>query len=278
MNFWSIVKAPFFGQFRQPWQWPTAYDKIERWQQVRIKSASGATLKGLFGVAEAETVRGNIVCAHPMGVGAKAFFLKHGQANIFRQNGFNVLLFDFNGFGESEEGDYNLPADILAAGQVMTELFPGYSTGLYGISFGAAMGICACALPGHPYQAALLESPFTTLDEFWRKYRIPYLFIKAGNILLPQIMKEMRPIDKLEKIHGLKKILWVYGDMDTDTPVRMGCRFQKASPVPSELWVVPEASHTKCFQTAPEAFTQKAIEFFDTGVIQGDGDTGGRFF
>ncbi len=71
MNFWSIVKAPFFGQFRQPWQWPTAYDKIERWQQITIKSASGATLKGLFGVAEAETVRGNIVCAHPMGVGAR---------------------------------------------------------------------------------------------------------------------------------------------------------------------------------------------------------------
>lgn len=262
MSFWSIVKKPFFGQFRKPWQWPAAYDNIERWQEVTIKSDSGATLKGLFGTATTATVRGNIVCAHPMVVGAKAFFLKHGQANMFRENGFNVLIFDINGFGESEEGDYNLPADMFAAGHVMAVLAPEYPTGFYGISFGAAMGVCACALPGQPYQAALFESPFTTLDEFWRKYRIPYLFLKTGNIILPKTMAEMRPIEKLSKINGLQNILWVYGDADTDTPAEMGSRFQKYSPVPSELWVVPGASHTKCFQTAPEEFSERAVKFF----------------
>ncbi|MGE5455475.1 MAG: hypothetical protein ACM3O9_09785, partial [Methylocystaceae bacterium] len=202
MNYWSLLKKPFFGQFRKPWRWPAAYDDIERWQEVEFWSESGATLKGIYGAATTEQVSGSIVCAHPMVVSAKAFFLKHGQANTFRANGFNVLLFDINGFGESEDGDFNLPADIFAAGQTMASIAPDYPIGHYGISFGAAMGVCACAFPDQPYQAALFESPFTTLDEFWRKYYLPYIFLQAGNVIFPRAMSELRPIDKLLKIQG----------------------------------------------------------------------------
>ena len=44
------------------------------------------------------------MCAHPMGVEAKGYYLKHGHGMALRQGGFNVLLFDFNGFGESGNG------------------------------------------------------------------------------------------------------------------------------------------------------------------------------
>lgn len=266
MNYWALLKKPFFGQFRKPWRWPAAYDNPERWQEVAFKSDSGAKLKGLYGAATTENTIGSIVCAHPMVVNAKGFFLKHGQANMFRENGFNVLIFDINGFGESEEGDYNLPADMRAAGQKMAMLAPDYQIGFYGISFGAAMGVCACAHPDQPYQAALFEAPFTTLDEFWRKYHLPYVCIRTGNIVFPRTMTEMRPIEKLTKVSNLKNILWVYGDADTDTPMEMGARFHKASPVPSELWIVPGASHTRCYAVAPDKFTEKAVRFFTASL------------
>jgi len=262
LKIWPLLKKPFFGQFQKTWQWPSAYDDISRWQEVHFLSDSGAMLKGIYGAATTQITKGNIVCAHPMVVSAKGFFLKHGHANMFRDNGFNVLLFDINGFGESEDGDYNLPADMRAAGQAMAGLAPKHTVGYYGISFGAAMGVCACAHPDQPYQAALFESPFTSLDEFWRKYPLPYIFLRTGNIILPRTMSELRPIDKLAKVQGLKKILWVYGDADADTPPEMGRRFREASPVASDLWIVPGASHTKCFSTATEEFTAKAVNFF----------------
>lgn len=264
MNYWSLLKKPFFGQFRKPWRWPSTYDDIGRWKAVQFRSDSGATLKGLYGASTANKTIGNIVCAHPMCLGAKAFFIKHGQANMLRDQGFNVFLFDFNGFGESGDGDYNLPADILAAGNTMAKIAPEYPIGFYGISFGAACGICACALDNQPYKAALFESPFTTLEEYWRKYPFPYFVLRLGSIFFSRQASDMRPIEKIAKIRGLKSILWVYGDADKDTPAEMGSRFMDASPVSSELWIVPGAPHTACFSTSPGEFTTRAVNFFST--------------
>lgn len=263
MNYWRLLKKPFFGRYRVEWQWGKAYGDISLWDRVEFKSRSGAMIRGVYGAALSGDIRGNIVCAHPMVTSAKGFFIRNGHAMMLRNSGFNILLFDFNGFGESEDGDYNLPADILAAGHFMNEKSPGYRTGFYGISFGAAMGVCACADENQPYRSAFFESAFTTLDEFWSRYPFPHFIIKYGSYIFPGQAYEMRPIEKIRKVTSLAAIQWVSGDADDLIPVEMGHRFKNASPVPSDYWIVPGAEHTVCYQAAGRDFEKRIISFFN---------------
>jgi pimeloyl-ACP methyl ester carboxylesterase len=91
-------------------------EQDRNWQRVSIPSPTGATLVGLVAEAEGDPA-GTLVLAHPMGKAAKGFWLRHGHAELFRRAGFHVLVFDFNGFGESEAVSFDYPSDALAAGR-----------------------------------------------------------------------------------------------------------------------------------------------------------------
>ena len=262
MNYWKYFKKPFFGRFRVNWQWNESYGDISIWEKVEFHSKSGALIKGIYCNSLTKKVKGNLVCVHPMVTTAKGFFIKNGHAEMLRKNGFNLLLIDFNGFGESGDGDYNLPEDIFAAGNFMAEHSPKFKVGLYGVSFGAALGVCSCAKENHSYTSAVFESPFTTLEEFWTRKFLTKNMIKLGYKLFPKEMSEMRPIAKVKNITGLKKILWISGDSDKLIPTEMGDRLKNASPVSSEYWIVPDAGHTQCFKAAPKEFEKRVINFF----------------
>ncbi len=210
-----------------------------------------------------DNVKGNIVCAHPMGYSAKGYFLKNGIADYLRNNGYNVVIFDFNGFGDSTDGDYNLPEDILAAGQYLQTKAPGFKLGIFGISFGAAMAVCALQKKENPYSSAVFESTFTSLVEFWAHFGMLGKFIKLLPLLTPGIEKKMNALYNVDKIKNTEKILWIHGDADKQTPVEMGIRLQKAANISSDLWVVPGGKHAKCFSMSPELYREKMLGFFD---------------
>src|SRR5688572_26397595 len=92
------MKKPFFGRFMQPWRWP-ADVSTAGWERFAIASPSGSRLATLM--KQAPEGRGVVVCAHPMGLAAKGFWLRQGHADALLAAGYHVLAFDFNGFGES---------------------------------------------------------------------------------------------------------------------------------------------------------------------------------
>ncbi|GAC1424615.1 MAG: alpha/beta hydrolase [Acidobacteriaceae bacterium] len=261
---YRLLKKPFFGRYQRPWRWPESVPR-EGWERVAIDSPSGGRLSGLFAPAEGRA-KGAVLCAHPMGVEAKGFFLKRGHANLLRQHGYHVLLFDFNGFGESQSGDFSYPLDVLAAGRKLRERAPGLPLGLLGASFGSSWGLCAMAQPDHPFQAAVLECPFTTLDEYWRRYRVAYYTLKVLNIVLPGEARRLRPIAQVARLSPpLTELLFIYGDRDDVTPREMGERFASACSLPRgsvSLWSVPGAEHTKAIAAAPDEYKQRVVEFF----------------
>ncbi|MBS2023967.1 MAG: alpha/beta fold hydrolase [Deltaproteobacteria bacterium] len=266
---YRLLKKPFFGRYQKPWRWPAQVPDAG-WERVRIDSESGAKLHGLFARAHGPA-RGAVVCAHPMGVDAKGFFLKRGHAELLRDNGYDVLLFDFNGFGESPSGNFSYPLDVIAAGRKLQELSPGQPLGLMGASFGAAWSMCALARPDHPFQAAALECPFTTLDEYWIRYRIPYYTLKTLNVLLPRIAAELRPIVQIARLSPLQELLLIYGDRDDVTPAQMGQRFAAACSLPKEkvtLWTIPGAEHTKAFTHAPEEYRERVLALFARTLVK----------
>jgi alpha-beta hydrolase superfamily lysophospholipase len=223
---YALLKKPFFGKYQKPWRWPEASPRGE-WRKLTFASESGGRLAGLFGAARGQP-RGAVVCAHPMGVEAKGFFLKRGHAAFLRDAGFHVLAFDFNGFGESTTGDFAYPLDVIAAGRKLKELAPGLPIGLLAASFGSAWGVCALAQPGHPFESAVLECPFTTLDEYWARYRVPSFTLKMLSVVLPEEAHKLRPIAQAARLQPLRELLFIYGDADTVTPPAMGEQFVEA--------------------------------------------------
>ncbi len=261
--FFRIVKKPFFGRYQKPWRWPSDYTKQKEWNQVKFISQSHSIISGLYAESKTNNQKGTIVCSHPMGIIAKGFFLKNGIADRFRTHGYNVLLFDFNGFGESTDGDLFLNEDIVAAGLYAKGINPNLPVGIYGISFGASMSVCAFSKENNPFKAAVMESPFTTLGEYWGKFPIPSIVLKACTLFFPEKERRVRPIHHVDKINNTTNILWIYSDTDSDTPVEMGIRLREKCNIESEMLIISGAKHAYCYDTDRETFFNGAISFFD---------------
>jgi len=271
MDIYKLLKKPFFARYQVQWEWPVELDKQSQWQKITFVSQSGAEITGLYGQATTNVAKAGIVCAHPMGATAKGFYLKQGHGDMLRRNGYNVLLFDFNGFGESMNRDFNYPLEALAAGKKLREICPSLPIGFLGISFGAAWGICAFANEKHDFEAAVLECPFTTLEEYWYQYRSAYLTLKLMSIVMPRLAEALRPIAQISKVKKVKSILFIYGDKDIKTPQEMGYRLKSKSNIPVNLWIMPNVKHTMGLTTAPEDYESRVIGFFDntfTGAAQ----------
>lgn len=258
-----LLRKPFFGRFEVPWVWP-ANAEPAHWERVSIASGTGGYLAGLWAEAYGEA-KATLVLSHPMGKAAKAFWLRYGHAELFRQAGFNVLVFDANGFGESDAHSFDYPSDILAAGLWAQARTPSLSIGLVGASFGAGWGLCAMAKPNSPYRAAVLEAAFPTLPEFWRHYPAAYFTLRLSQLLWPSLERNLRPEYRATQVVGKPPVLLIYGDADKYTPPVHGERLQKAfsQVTQAELVVIPGIDHTYAYRDAQDVYAEKVIAFLN---------------
>jgi uncharacterized protein len=256
-----ILRKPLFGRFEVPWAWPEGEEQTS-WERVSFSNPSGTSLAGLWGSAHGDAI-GTLVLAHPMGKAAKGFWLRQGHASLFRRSGYNVLVFDANGFGESAAASFDYPADILSAGQWAQSRTPELNVGLVGASFGAGWGLCAMAREGSPFKLAVLEAAFPTLPEFWKHYPVAHAALKASQIVWPIMERKLRPESEAPKVIGHPSVLLIYGDKDKYTPPEHGRRLLHAfgSAAEVQLSVLPGVGHTFAYREAAEAYKDKVIPF-----------------
>ncbi len=262
--YYKIVKKPFFGRFMIEWQNPLSKNKQAEWTSISFKSASKATLTGIYASSRTKKIKATIVLGHPMGKEAKGYYLKNGYADILRDNGYNVLIFDINGFGESEVGNFFYHKDIIAAGKVAKKIFPDLSVGYLGISLGGQWATIAFA-EDHNYEFAIIESAANTLDEFWVQFPLANAVLKTMNFINPKLRKEIRMIDRIKDAHSLKKVLFIYIDDDELIKDNAGELFSKAIPVNSEVLTFSNAKHAQIPKsTSRDQYFNTIVSFFDT--------------
>ena len=259
----KAFKKPFFGQFQVPWRWPDNAVP-EDWRRVQIKSGSGSLLSGLLGRCEGEA-KGAVLMAHPMGAAAKGFWVRNGHAQLLRDAGYHVLAFDLNGFGESTNTNMDYPLDVLAAGQYLDKLFPKLNVAVMGASMGGAMSICAMSEEGHPFKAAIIESAFPTLLDFWSRYPLPSLALKFSKIIYPPGERKLRPLLAAKSLKGEPPMLLIYGNGDVYTPPRDGEKLLKAlnEKTQAEFWVAQGAEHTHAYRQQPQEYAKRVLTFLN---------------
>ena len=221
-------------------------------------------IAGLFAKSFTAGAKATIVLGHPMGKEAKGYFLKHGYTDLLRSNGFNTLVFDMNGFGESTQGNFSFHEDILAIGKKVKDLTPGLPIGYHGISLSGQMATIAFANPSHNFDFAIIESAATTLDEFWANYPFAYGVLKIFNLLLPKYKRSVKMIERIKEAKNLHSILYIYSSADSLTPPEMGKRFAANTPVACELWIVETAKHGAIMKSGEKpAYQEKIIDYFN---------------
>lgn len=258
---------PFFGRFMVQWKSPLTENKKVEWEVIKTMSGSGGVLCGLFAKPLVKKTKATIVLGHPMGKEAKGYFLKSGYADFLRLQGYNVLVFDFNGFGESSNGSFSYFEDIIAIGLKAKEITPGLPIGYHGVSLGGQMSTIAFADNRHCYNFAIIESAATTLDEFWIHFPFAYRALKLLNLLMPRYRRKINMAERIKEAKKLTNILFIYSNADEWTPVSMGIKFKNNSSIPSELWTVENAVHAQMMKSGhAEEYKMKVLSYLDSCI------------
>ena len=152
--------------------------------------------------------------------------------------GYNVLLVDYRGFGESTGGkpsEIKVYADADAAWQYLLKqrgIKPQQSF-IYGHSLGGAIAIDLAI--HHPEAAGLItESTFTSMQAMGE---LEYGFLPVG-LLLNQRFESLKKITQL-KI----PVLLIHGTWDKTVPVKMAHELYEAAPQPKKLVLIEGGEH-----------------------------------
>ncbi len=192
------------------------------------------------------------------------------------QDGFDVMLFDLRGHGESggdrvalgwdERGDAQAAVDVVLQHGIQ----PG-RIGLYGMSYGGATALLTAAITPS-VGAVVTDSAFADqrvlLDsEIQRRTGMPRIFT-PGVTLFSRLfygldLDAMAPEKALPAI-APRPILFIHGTADTRIPVEHAYRLKAASRNPAdELWIVPGGEHTSSYLVEPEVYPARVLGFFD---------------
>lgn len=258
----QLLRKPFFGRFEVPWIWPKSISQ-EGWEKVDIPVNAKQNLAGYW--KSVPDAKATLVLAHPMGKAAKAFWLRYGHAELFLNHGYNVLIYDANGFGESEGFSFNYPDDIYHAGVFAQNKTPTLQIGLIGASFGAAWGLCSLAIENHPYKLAVFEGVFPTLPEFWKHYPVAHAMLKITKKIMPSFERELNPLLKSSQIKNQPPILLLYGEKDIYTPPEFGHRLEAVLNQSTKVRIetFKDADHTYIYRDFPEAYKNQVLPFLE---------------
>lgn len=178
--------------------------------------------------------------------------------------GFNVFIFDYRGYGESQGAarkrgplisDTNAALDALLSRK---DVDPA-RIGVYGQSLGGAIALNVMA-ERPEIKAAVLESPFAS----WREIAAnavggdpPGFFARLLAAIL--IKDDHRPIDAISR--ATQPILLLHGEADSIVPVSHSRRLADAAGEKATLVTFPGGEHNSLRSTNPE-LEQRVVEFF----------------
>lgn len=187
--------------------------------------------------------------------------------------GYNVLLFDYRGCGESDPGPQSLAhnelRDARAAVRYAQQRVPGGSLGVIGYSMGAAVAILLAA--AEPAIAAVVaDSPFATMRDVvahaYQRRRLPTRPILDLTDAVTRWrygyrFQAVRPIDVVGQI-APRPLLLIHGTADLIIPVAHSQRLYEAAGEPKQLWLFPDAPHCAGYFVDRPAYVARVAQFF----------------
>ncbi len=193
--------------------------------------------------------------------------------------GYNVLMFDLRGHGESDAGRMTGGAtersDLRGAiGFVEGQGIARENVGLLGFSLGAATSLLLAA-EDKRIRAVVADSSWASLMDMVRSQIerrtsmpnqlaavVPFLARKAYGVDLDGV----KPLDAVGRI-APRPVLFIHGELDDVVPFDSSVRLHGACTSQGNcLWTVPDAGHVRSYLARPEEYIARVVEFFDRNL------------
>jgi fermentation-respiration switch protein FrsA (DUF1100 family) len=220
-------------------------------RELAIETDDGERLHGWWVQADENRLGHVLLCHGNAGnVGDRVL-----HAQLLCAAGFDVLLFDYRGYGRStgrpgEQGTYRDARAARAA--LLREPGTDSSRVFYlGESLGGAVAL-ALALELPP-RGLMLQSTFTGVRDMARRH---YPLIPAA--LVPDAYPSLRLIAGLTA-----PLLVLHGELDEIVPLSHGLALFEAAPEPKRIHVFPGLGHNDVVQVAGSAYADAAASFAD---------------
>lgn len=241
-------------------------------EDVAFESSDGIKIAGWwFDAPDADTA---LIFCHGHR-GDKSSML--GLGPKLHLQGHSILLFDFRGSGDSEEGPRSLAhyeqRDLRAAIDWVSERRPDAKIVLVGMSMGAATAL-QVGVADDRIQAFVLDSPFATADGVLAanlaKFRLPrWPFLGATEQVTRRqygwSLHDVRPIDAIARL--TKPTLLMHGINDSVTPFEHSLQLRDAAqPGVVEHVAFPEADHCGGYFLDRPGYVQRVDEFIKRAV------------
>ena len=255
-------------------------------EDVSFKASDGITLKGWWFTSTLPTfapVDRAVVFVHGRGANRiSSGFHADKIAPIFLARGWNVLLFDLRGHGESGGERYSLgqyePRDIVAAVELAAAKtnIPKARVAVIGESLGAGSAIMTVALDptiGPVVADSAYADGYTVVSEVGPNYSgLPGMFTPgiaiASRLFFGLDVWSVRPADVV-RAHPERAWLFIQCTADGTVYAHHGSDLKAASAnKDTELWMVEGCGHVKAFSDHPAEWQQRVLAFLDREIAK----------
>lgn len=192
--------------------------------------------------------------------------------------GFNVLLPDLRGHGESEGGavymGWEERHEVIRWIEIADEIFGGNTQiVIHGISMGGATTMIAAGDSNLPptVRCAIEDCGYTSVqDAFSVSWDEDLKFLKFPlfnlgdmwcRILYGWGFSEASPLNCMRDCN--LPMLFIHGEQDSLLPVEMVHRLYEAKPGKKELWILPGVDHGAAYLDYPKVYTERVQTFVE---------------
>jgi len=244
---------------------PTTYSL--QYENVSFTTLDGLKLKGWFIPNKESDAVVLVGHGYPFD---KANIL---QATHFLADKYNLLLFDFRYFGESEgrytTGGVKESEDVLAAIEFLKKERKFTKIGAIGFSMGGAAILMS---ESKDLDAVVIDSTYATMDLILERLfaffpgilKLPFVALTKfyGLLVFKVNPNEVSPLKSIKEIKV--PIFLIHGENDSQISVKNAhLLYENSNKDKTELWIVPDADHGMALALYPEEYKNGVIQFFD---------------
>ncbi len=254
----------------KPGKWPVEFAPASfnmEYENVTFETSDGLKLKGWF-------IPGN--------KSSNAIIVMHGYPtnkadvlpfSMFLLKKFNVLLFDFRSFGESEgsytTAGYKEVKDLDAAVEYLKNRKDAKNIGALGFSLGGSVAIMS---KNDDIKAIVADSAYSNLNNMIEAMYRNFLFFKYPFVQLTGIYskiffgmdpKNVSPENAIKDIN--KPVLIIHGKKDSQIAVNEAYILHNANKK-TELWIVENADHGETYALNKDEYEKRVLEFFEKNL------------
>lgn len=234
--------------------------------EVSFDSASGNRLSGWLASTQSNCAA--VVLMHGIRANRRSML---GRARFLFEAGYDVLLFDFQGHGESS-GEritfgYLEKLDAMAAVAYMKAARPNAPVAVIGTSLGGVAAILST--PNLGADAVIVEAVYSTIERAVRN-RLNLRFGILSKLLAPSLFvqmnarlgfgpEELRPIDHIGSIGA--PVFVIAGSDDRRTFAEESRALFAQARDPKQFWLIEGAGHTDFHRYAGADYVARVLAF-----------------